>query len=134
MRRTDRPISREKQSPGADAPGGTPRLALPAGLARSLRYLDDGQLDELMRAVSAEARRRGWQSDAVGPDGAKKPGGRMPRSRTGTGKRSAPLTVGQENLIRAASEAGLGAAAIAREFRLSRAQVESVIRAARRRG
>ena len=38
-------------------PGGT--LALPANLGRSLRHLDDEDLDRLLEAVAAEARRRG---------------------------------------------------------------------------
>ena len=92
-------------------PGGT--LALPANLGRSLRHLDDGDLDRLLEAVAAEARRRGRT------DG-KTSGGRA------RGK-PAPVTAGQERLILAASEVGLKPAAIAREFRLSRAQVEGVL-------
>ena len=49
---------------GGSAGSGTPRLALPGNLPRSLRYLDDGQLDELLRAAAAEARRRGWKVQA----------------------------------------------------------------------
>lgn len=45
--------------------------------------------------------------------------------------KAAPVTPGQEKLILAASEAGLTPAAIAREFRLSRAQVEGVLAGAR---
>ena len=41
--------------------------------------------------------------------------------------KAAPVTAGQEKLILAASEAGLTPSAIAREFRLSRAQVEGVL-------
>ena len=41
--------------------------------------------------------------------------------------KAAPVTAGQERLILAASEAGLKPVAIAREFRLSRAQVEGVL-------
>ncbi len=88
-------------------------LALPANLGRSLRHLDDEDLDRLLEAVAAEARRRGR------PDGKTSQG----RAR---GK-AAPVTAGQEKLILAASEAGLKPAAIAREFRLSRAQVEGVL-------
>lgn len=43
------------------------------------------------------------------------------------------MTAGQEKLILAAFEAGLKPATIAREFRLSRAQVDSVLAAAKQR-
>ena len=49
----------------------------------------------------------------------------------GTGRRPAPVTPGQERLVLAAFESGLKPAAIAREFRLSRAQVVSVVAAAK---
>ena len=41
------------------------------------------------------------------------------------------MTPGQERLVLAAFESGLKPAAIAREFRLSRAQVEAVLAAAK---
>ena len=44
---------------------------------------------------------------------------------------TAPMTPGQERLVLAAFQSGLKPAAIAREFRLSRDQVESVIAAAK---
>ena len=98
-------------------PGGRCRTRFPPILAGALRHLDDGQLDRLRDAVAAESRRRGR------PDG--KTSGR------GTGRRPAPVTPGQERLVLAAFESGLKPAAIAREFRLSRAQVESVVAAAK---
>ena len=82
-------------------------------------YLDDAQLDRLLEAAAAEARRRGRQ------DG-KKVGG-------GTRGKPAPVTPGQERLILAAFEAGLKPAAIAREFRLSPAQMDGVVAAAKQR-
>ena len=105
--------------PGDDASEGSAgghrpvALALPADLDRSLRHLDDAALDRLVEAATAEARRRGRQAG-------KTSGG---RGRA----RSAPVTPGQEKLILAAFEAGLKPAAIAREFRLSRAQVDGVL-------
>ncbi|MCY4549889.1 MAG: hypothetical protein OXC28_16105 [Defluviicoccus sp.] len=118
------PGKRDGSRPGEDASdaGGSRvagTLALPANLGRSLRHLDDGDLDRLLEAVAAEARRRGR------PDG-KTSGGRA------RGK-PAPVTAGQEKLILAGSEAGLKPVAIAREFRLSRAQVEGVVAGARQR-
>ena len=47
---------------GGKAPGAASPVSgslLPADLGRSLRLLDDGDLDRLLRAVRAEARRRG---------------------------------------------------------------------------
>ena len=101
----------------ATGAGRTVPHALPADLDRALRYLDDEQLDRLRDAVAAEARRRGR------PDGKTS----EPRAR----RRPAPVTPGQERLVLAAFESGLKPAAIAREFRLSRAQVESVVAAAK---
>ena len=75
---------------GGNRPGS---LALPSDLDRALRHLDDAQLDRLLEAAAAEARRRGR------PDG-KTAGG-------GTRGNPAPVTPGQERLILAALEAGL---------------------------
>ncbi len=47
------------------------------------------------------------------------------------GRRPAPVTPGQERLVLAAFESGLKPAAIAREYRLSRAHVGSVVAAAK---
>ena len=88
-------------------------LALPADLERSLRHLDDADLDRLVEAATAEARRRGRQAGKTSQGRAR--------------GRPAPVTPGQEKLILAALEAGLKPAAIAREFRLSRAQVDGVL-------
>ncbi|MDE0530016.1 MAG: hypothetical protein OXI01_01005, partial [Albidovulum sp.] len=102
---------------GGRQPGGRGRNAgtpmLPADLERSLRHLDDAELDRLVDAATAEARRRGRQAGKTsGVRGRGKP---------------KPVTAGQEKLILAAFEAGLKPAAIAREFRLSRAQVDGVL-------
>ena len=90
---------------------------LPADLAGALRHLDDAELERLREAVAAEARRRGRQDGKTAE----------PRTR----RRPATVTPGQERLVLAAFESGLKPSAIAREFRLSRAQVESVVAAAK---
>ena len=95
---------------GGHRPG---TLALPADLACPLRHLNDADLDRLVEAATAEARRRGRQAG-------KTSGG---RERT----KPAPVTPGQKKLILAAFEAGLKPAAIAREIRLSRAQIDGVL-------
>ena len=111
--RSRRPAGAE---PATDA-GRTAPYLLPADLDRALRHLDNAELDRLRGAVAAESRRRGR------PDGKTS----EPRTR----RRPAPVTPGQERLVLAAFESGLKPAAIAREFRLSRAQVESVVAAAK---
>ncbi len=92
-------------------------FALPADLGRALRHLDDADFDRLLECVTAEARRRGRQdSKAVGGK---------------TRQPAARVTPGQKRLVLAAFEAGLRPAAIAREFRVSRTQVEAVVAAAK---
>ena len=81
--------------PGAADARERPGYALPSDLEGSLRHLDDGELDRLLRAVAGEARRRG---------------------RPVAGESTPPAAPGSEK-----------PAAIARELRLSRAQVEHVI-------
>ena len=103
--------NRGGQPAGRGRTAGTPLL--PAELEHSLRYLDDAELDRLVDAATAEARRRGRQAGKT--SGGKARG------------RPAPVTAGQEKLILAAFEAGLKPAAIAREFRLSRAQGDGVL-------
>ena len=112
-----------------------PGIALPADLGRSLRLLDDDQLDRLAKAVVEEARRRGH--DAAGepsvsePKPAKPGSARPTRARPARAGSAASITPGQERLILAALEAGLKPAAIAREFRLARATVLRIVDAAR---
>ena len=120
---------------GGDSPGsGAPRTAkrsryaLPSDLPGSLRHLDDAQIDGLLRAVVDEARRRGRPvsgervpSPASGPE-------KPPPATSGKSKRRPLLLApGQARLVRAAFEAGVKPAAIARQLHLSRAQVEQVL-------
>ena len=105
-----RPDDSASEGAGAHRPVA---LALPADLERSLRHLDDADLDRLVEAATAEARRRGRQAGQTSQGRAR--------------GRPVPVTPGQEKLILAAFEAGLKPVAIAREFRLSRAQVDGVL-------
>ena len=113
-----------------------PGIALPANLDRSLRLLDDDQLDRLAKAVAEEARRR--RHDTAGEPSASgrktdKPGSARPATaRPARAGSATSVTPGQEKLILAAFEAGLKPAAIAREFRLARVTVQRVVDAARR--
>ena len=114
-------------SGGARAAGRT-RFTLPSDLPGSLRHLDDAQLDGLLRAVVEEARQRGRPlggehalSPASGPvKPAQADGGKAKRQ-------PLPLAPGQARLVRAAFEAGVKPAAIARQLRVSRTQVEQVL-------
>ncbi|MCY4396400.1 MAG: hypothetical protein OXC10_14830 [Rhodospirillaceae bacterium] len=113
-----------------------PRLVLPADLDRSLRVLDDGELDRLAKAVTEEVRRRGrgLPGGSSAPERkTERPGSARPaKAKPATAGGGASVTPGQERLILAAFEAGLTPAAIAREFRLARATVQQVVATARR--
>ena len=122
------PDSGDSPRSGAPVSAKQTRYALPSDLPASLRHLDDAQLDGLLRAVVEEARRRGrplgGEQVPVPASGPKKP-----LSATGgsSKRRPMPLAPGQARLVRAAFEAGVKPAAIARQLRLSRAQVEQVL-------
>ena len=119
-------MTRERGKAGAARSGGeTPRLLLPGDLPRSLRHLDDGQLEELLRAVGAEARRRGLEVAETD---------RRPAGGSASAGRGAPppLRPGLERVVRAALEAGVRPGAIARQFGLSRDQVRRVAAAGKR--
>ena len=124
----------DSRGSGSDSPAKTPGLALPADLGRSLRLLDDVQLDRLAEAVADEVRRRG----RCPPDGAAAGGtarrtpAKAARATQKEADGAAAATPGQERLILAAFEAGLRPAAIAKEFRVLRSTVQNVIAAARR--
>ena len=126
-----------KDASGPEAPssgGATPRYVLPSDLSASLRHLDDMQLDTLLQAVAAEARRRGRPAgaDAPAPAAAKKEPGRAARPPSRAKGRPTPVTTGQARIVRAAFEASVKPAALARQFRLSRVQVERIVGAAKR--
>ena len=123
-----------RQAPGAASAGSgigrqakTSGVALPADLDRSLRLLDDAQLDRLTKAVAGEVRRRGRSAPdnpSVGGRSAKHVPAKAAREKP---DKPATVTAGQERLILAAWEAGLKPAAIAKEVRVSRSTVLHVI-------
>ncbi len=115
------------------------RVALPKDLPRAMRYLEDRELDLLLRAAIDEATRRGrspLDRDAVpaaanpGParPASKKdrPPGRPTRQRQ-MGVAASALTQGQVNAVRAAFKAGVTPARIARQFGLSHADVRKAL-------
>lgn len=108
-----------------------PRFALPSDLRGSLLHLDDAQLDRLLRAVVEEAARRS-RPTPVGRSppphsGSGEPPKRAPVAPAGTRARTTSISPGQAKIIRAAFEAGVKPATIARQFRVSRAQVAQVV-------
>ncbi|MDE0173722.1 MAG: hypothetical protein OYH76_01855 [Defluviicoccus sp.] len=111
-----------------------PRLALPADLARSLRHLDDAQLEELLRTATAEARRRGLIAKETGRDPVR-PGNAVPKNASdrAAAERASPISPGLERIVRAALEAGVKPAAITRQFCLQRAEVQRIARSERKR-
>ena len=111
-----------------------PRLALPGNLAGALRHLDDVQLRELLRAATVEARRRGLAIYETG-DGREHRRVAVSRSVSGpsAGKRAGAISPGLERVVRAALEAGVKPAAIARQFRLQRAEVQRIASTERKR-
>ena len=127
------PFPSQSASSGDAAP---PRYALPADLGAALKHLDDAQLNALLNSVAAEARRRGGSPGSAAAaserSGVKKSpaGGLAAGSKAKDGPVSLPP--GQQRIIQAAFEAGVKPAAIARQFRLSRAQVDRIIGAAQR--
>ena len=130
------PGTGDKRRPAGSSGAGEPRYALSTDLAGSLRHLDDGQLERLLRAVSNEARRRG-RPPGDGPSPALRSGSNETQGRAApagkmTRERRSPLPPGQEKVIRAAFEAGVKPGTIARQFRVSRAQVEQIIGKPRR--
>ena len=108
-----------------------PRYVLPSDLAGSLRHLDDDQLDRLLRAAIEEARRRRCPVDDAETTPLPAASGKAPGSgraaKFGAKKRTLPIAPSQEKVIRAAFEAGVKPATIARQFRVSRAQIEQIV-------
>ena len=128
------PFPSKSASSGDAAPQ---RYALPADLGAALKHLDDAQLDALLSSVTAEARRRGRPSGvsavAQRRSGVKKsPAGGSAKDSKAK-ERPISLPPGQQRIIQAAFEAGVKPAAIARQFRLSRAQVDRIIGAVQQR-
>ena len=112
------------------------RLALPSDLPASLQYLDHAQLDTLLHAVEAEARRRGRPAeDEVGKTArtAKAaPSEAALRRKPRANCRASKITPSQANIIRAAFEAGVKPSAIARQFRIARTEVARIVGASKK--
>jgi hypothetical protein len=123
------PSSRPATPSSTDTPV-TPRVALPTDLSTSLRYLDDAQLQRLSGAVAAEINRRDQRVSPTSPS--KAAGTEVSQSASLRQEANVVEGVpeGKVNVIRAAFNAGVKPAAIARAFRVSQSLVNRVIRAA----
>jgi 5-methylthioribose kinase len=93
-----------------------PQYVLPKNIANSVRHLSDGDLDLLFRACAKESKRRGAKMTSVAEPPVR-PVGATP----------VPLTRAQVGAVQAAFKAGVKPAAIARQFRLSHAQVREAL-------
>ena len=124
-----------------DALPGRPsrRTVLPKDLPRAIRYLEDRELDWLLRAATEEAKRRGRpmrmaEASPTNTPAASsepilkqtKPPGRPTRQRQ-MRPAAAALTKGQVNAVRAAFKAGVTPSRIARQFGLSQSDVRKAL-------
>jgi hypothetical protein len=126
----------------ADAVIGRPprRTALPKDLPKAIRYLEDQELDWLLRAATEEAKRRGRpmpmaEASPTNTPAASsepipkqtKPPGRQTRQRQIRPAAASSLTRGQVNAVRAAFKAGVTPSRIARQFGLSQSDVRKAL-------
>jgi hypothetical protein len=124
-----------------EAPPGRPsrRAALPKDLPKAIRYLEDQELDWLLRAATEETKRRGrpmpmaeaspTNTPAISSEPIPKetkPPGRPTRQRQ-IRPAAASLARGQVNAVRAAFKAGVTPSRIARQFGLSQSDVRKAL-------
>lgn len=136
-RRTGRGLAKvnvsqsDRAKPSPSRGTGRPRFALPSNLRGSLRHLDDAQLQTLLQAVIEEAGRRGRPINVGLSSPPQSESGeapkRAPPAAARTRTQTTPISPGQRKIIRAAFDAGVKPATIARQFRVSRAQVAQIV-------
>ena len=115
------------------------RTVLPKDLPKAIRYLEDQELDWLLRVATEEAKRRGrampmaearpTNTPAASSEPIPKqtkPPGRPTRQRQ-IRPAAAALTKGQVNAVRAAFKAGVTPSRIARQFGLSQSDVRKAL-------
>ena len=110
------PICSRWRLPGDHPPGQERPHLLPKDLPNALKHLNDEELDRLLTAAVAEAKRRDRSLPSAQPS-------RMRQRNEGT----ASLTRGQLNAVRAAFKAGVTPARIARQFGLSHSDVRKAL-------
>jgi hypothetical protein len=108
------------------------RVALPNDLSKSLKYLDDAQLQRLREAVSLEVDRRANIASKNAPVAAQTTRTTQDQPRKKRVGGIANIPEGKVNLIQASFKAGLKPAAIARTLRISQSLVRRVLSSAER--
>ena len=101
------------------------RTVLPKDLPKAIRYLEDQELDWLLRAAAEEAKRRGRPMSMTEASPTSTPG--RPTHQRQIRPAAASLTRGQVNAVRAAFKAGVTPSRIARQFGLSHADVRKAL-------
>ena len=126
---------------GSTATTGRPshRPALPKDLPKAIQFLEDRELDWLLRLAIHEAKRRGRPIPMTVAPPTSTPGAsslpipeqaspsRGPIHKQKIGVAAAALTRGQVNAVRAAFKAGVTPLRIARQFGLSKSDVHKAL-------
>ena len=115
-------VARKAALPAGEQKASQPRHLLPKDLARSLRWLDNAEIDLLLSAVTTEAQRRGRLLNRQPQAEAKLAGRRTTAEETSHG-----LTKGKLNAVRVAFKAGVKPSAIARQFGISQSDVKNAL-------
>jgi hypothetical protein len=103
------------------------RHVLPMDLPNAVKHLTDRELDLLITALVEEAKRRGRLPPGIQ---ATTPDGSIPKrlsSRVKRQTKTASLSLGQINAVRAAFKAGITPSRIARQFGISQSDVRRVL-------
>lgn len=102
------------------------RHVLPKDLPNAIKHLDDQDLDRLLAAAAAEAKRRGRLPSSQTIEQSLSPMRRSFRGRQVQAE-AVSLTRGQINAVRAASKVGIRPSLIARQFGLSQSDIRKVL-------
>jgi hypothetical protein len=105
-----------------------PHLFLPKDLAGALKRLHDTEIDALLSAVTAEAKRR----NRLLPKPSQEPAPRNARLQLPSAGGVASLTTAKLNAVRAAFKAGVKPSTIARQFGVSQSDVRKALATGKR--
>ena len=109
-------------------PSEHPRVTLPKNLSETLKRLADTELETLLRAVTAEAERRGVMKPVNTVAASQTvPAAKFEARQSKSSGAPADLPAGKANLIKASHSAGMKPPAIARMFHLSQSVVNRVL-------
>jgi hypothetical protein len=125
---TAKPPARPAAEPAGTGPENRappPRQFLPKDLAGALARLEDAEIDTLVAAVTAEAKRRGRLTPTPSKDPSALGPGSVPE--TAVEESARLLKKGKLNAVRAAFKAGVKPSIIARQFGISKSDVRKAI-------